>query len=306
MNQGPEPTIPAEEDRLFAYSEHPDTEPSTDLETTVRRLQSAIGADPAGSTAIPADLKQQIWEDLMHAEAATTGGPESDDVNADGMIPRQLGTATLLDPRHRHFPWNAAANALLAAVLILALAAGIWRATGGVNFGFGGNPTDQPTIPFGGAVAQEATPTTADFSRFGHPIIGVWQWDNVPANPGTDISWTVFAAEGDYHEIDLKDRVIIGTWRPTGERTVDLVFIIQEVPSQYLFAPNHVPEANVFRPGMEVVRLTVTVDQTGNTLAATGNFEVFDGEGTLIGTFGYEGTGTRMAVIPTSEATPDS
>lgn len=56
--------------------------------------------------------------------------------------------------------WHVALNVVLAAMLILALTAGIWRATGGFIPSFGDDPRP-PTIPFGGFVAQVGTPTAA-------------------------------------------------------------------------------------------------------------------------------------------------
>jgi hypothetical protein len=45
-----------------------------------------------------------------------------------------------------------------------------------------------------GATAQEATPR----AMAEHPIVGAWQWDTDPDNPGTHISYGVFHADGTY------------------------------------------------------------------------------------------------------------
>jgi hypothetical protein len=149
-----------EEESLFAFGDQPNSRPSNELEATLRRVQRASGVDTAGSSTIPADIKQQIWEDLMSTNA-TTMGTAAALVSNGATRSGGANSAPLRERTHRPRPSNTAArallavNTLLAAALILALAAGIWRATGGINVGFSDDDgPNQPSIPFGGAVTQ--------------------------------------------------------------------------------------------------------------------------------------------------------
>lgn len=51
--------------------------------------------------------------------------------------------------------WERAANVLLIAAVVLALAAGLWRAADNLGFGIGSQPPDDQSIPFGGALPQD-------------------------------------------------------------------------------------------------------------------------------------------------------
>ncbi len=51
--------------------------------------------------------------------------------------------------------WERAANVLLIAGVVLALAAGLWRAADMPRFGIGSQPPDDQSIPFGGVLPQD-------------------------------------------------------------------------------------------------------------------------------------------------------
>lgn len=98
------------------------------------------------------------WEDLMSINAPTMDSTYEHQTRTMGAVKPVSSEEGHGRFPLRNLPWNQTANILLAAALILAVSAGIWRATGGVSFGIGGGPPDQPTVPFGGFVNQDATP----------------------------------------------------------------------------------------------------------------------------------------------------
>ena len=153
-----------------------------------------------------------------------------------------------------------------------------------------------------GASAQGATP----FPMTDHPIVGVWQFDQELRQPGTDIYNAIFSNQGTYVDSSLDDSwFAIGTWRATGKRTAELFTSLQDLVPQDGFAADYVPEGNVFEPGVVVHRISYEVDATGNAMTCMGMVEIYNADGTLRGSYGYEGIGTRMAVFSThAAATP--
>src|SRR5215213_6676570 len=79
------------------------------------------------------------------------------------------------------------------------------------------------------ASAQVATPDATVYPTAGHPITGVWQFDNELRQPGTDISNVVFTNEGNYVAGGVEfGYITVGIWRATGERTAELFFTVQD------------------------------------------------------------------------------
>jgi hypothetical protein len=155
--------------------------------------------------------------------------------------------------------------------------------------------------------AQVATPTTAPVPMADHPIIGVWQLDNDLQNPGINLSYAIISQDGSYTEHDVHPRVINGTWRPTGERTAAVIFIIQSLIPQGPLDAGETPTAYSLTPEYEVWHLDATVEESGNAFTTTGGFEAFNSTGAVVNTERYEGRGARMAVIPAAAvATPTS
>jgi len=154
-----------------------------------------------------------------------------------------------------------------------------------------------------GASAQDATPAPTPFPMTDHPIVGVWQFDQELRQPGTDIYNAIFSNQGTYVDSSLDDAwFAIGTWRATGERTAELFTSLQDLVPQDEFAADYVPEGNVFEPGVVAHRISYEVDATGNSMTGTGMVEIYNADGTLHGSYGYEGIGTRMVVVPTQAA----
>lgn len=86
------------------------------------------------------------WEDLMSAHPETLESFEAIDHPAAASTVSNVVTVR---------PWERAVNALLAAALILALAAGLWRAADNLGFGTGDEPPDEGSISFGSFLAQD-------------------------------------------------------------------------------------------------------------------------------------------------------
>jgi hypothetical protein len=141
----------------------PHTDPTSDpdlaeLVATAHRFHRLVDAGERHAAAI--SPLPTTWEEFM-STPTTASTRSSADIQ---ILPRRVADLVSARPDQswpKRSSWNTAANLLLAAALILALSAGIWRATGDVNLGFGGGEPNQPTIPFGGFVQQEATPSGA-------------------------------------------------------------------------------------------------------------------------------------------------
>lgn len=208
-------------------------------------------------------------------------------------------TASLNPPRD--FRSELVPRITVAALLLLTLGLGYaWK---------GPRPSENTPnlIPAAVLATEESTPGETSSPNpvnqwNGHPVVGTWQLDNEPSAPGTNLSVAVFDPLGRYQEIESDGRIIVGSWQATADDEVEVVFVIQSIARQDLLAADHTPVANEFIPGMEVWRLTITVDESGNTLSATGTFESYAANGTLEFQSNYQGTGVRMAAVPTDAA----
>jgi len=138
--------------------------------------------------------------------------------------------------------------------------------------------------------AQEATPdTTAMMAMADHPIVGAWRWDNNPANPGVDLTYAIFHADGTYIE-PTPGGANIGTWEPTGPRTALLTALVVFDLDQDATTDDP--------PGTGILRLAAEVDEAGETITAPFTFEVLDATGATVFTGDFEAIGTRIAVEP--------
>lgn len=144
------------------------------------------------------------------------------------------------------------------------------------------------------ASAQDAASETA-----GHPIVGSWAWNNNPDTPEAGSSFAIFHADGTYIEFDPAIQVGIGAWRPTGDRAVEL---------SITFLDNDLDQ-NAVEAGVNAYWITIDVDETGNAMDATGEYQATRPDGSVIVHLTYEGTGTRVVAeeptwVGTSMATP--
>jgi hypothetical protein len=155
------------------------------------------------------------------------------------------------------------------------------------------------------AAAQEATPSAA---APGHPLVGTWLWTNYPGYPDEDTSLAIHGEDGTYVDSSWGGRFIgIGEWRPTGERTADLVSITNErIDFDDFFAPPPVSaQRNLFKPAVVALwRLSVEADETGNRLTVTGTAEIQELDGSVIDSFPYVGYAERLTLAVGSDATP--
>ena len=136
--------------------------------------------------------------------------------------------------------------------------------------------------------AQEATPDamTGMMVTATHPIVGSGRFINDVGEGETFDSFGIFHADGTYTE-STPDGVMIGLWRPTGQRTADLTFHATDLDPD--------PEVLISGEG----RMAAEIDETGNTLTATFTFVARAAGGTVA--FSGEDlkvTGTRLEVLP--------
>ena len=121
------------------------------------------------------------------------------------------------------------------------------------------------------AAAQEATPEATPIPRDGHPIVGVWQSDPDPGNPHNTLPINIHASNGAYVEYGVgfaemdRPTVGIGAWRPTGERTAEVVFVDQSMVdlASMLVLDQPLP-ANLLEGNAPRIRRSVEVDEGGN------------------------------------------
>ena len=139
-----------------------------------------------------------------------------------------------------------------------------------------------------GTSAQEATPdaTAAMMATATHPVVGGWRFINDVGEGETFDSFGIFHADGTYTE-STPDGVMIGVWRPTGQRTVDLTFHATDLDPD--------PEVLISGEG----RMAAEINETGNTLTATFTFVAQAADGTVVFSGeGFQVTGSRLEVLP--------
>jgi hypothetical protein len=134
-------------------------------------------------------------------------------------------------------------------------------------------------------IAQEATPDAITVMAT-HPVIGLWQWDNDPDNPGTDLSYAAFHADGTYVEVGTDGLTLMGVWRASGARTADLTLLSADVDSD----PGNTLRAEA--------RQSIEVDETGTAATAEGFFEVRGADGAIVFGGPARAQGTRVEARP--------
>jgi hypothetical protein len=123
-----------------------------------------------------------------------------------------------------------------------------------------------------------------------HPVVGAWWMANNAPGPGVETAYAVFHADGTYLEVDPNIGVGLGVWRATGERSVELTYVFQDID----------PEPATTAPGTVTVRQSVELDETEDAFTAPLTVEVRIPEGTVVFTAAYNARGTRMEVEPMS------
>ncbi len=117
-------------------------------------------------------------------------------------------------------------------------------------------------------IAQEATPDAVTVMAT-HPLVGTWQQHALEGPAVTGV--VVFHADGTMVATSPYRGVRVGIWRPTGERTAELV-LIELLPIGM--------EANLTPEGEEVGAVTyletATIDEKGNTVSFDGIYDTRD------------------------------
>jgi hypothetical protein len=116
-----------------------------------------------------------------------------------------------------------------------------------------------------------------------HLLAGVWQWNAYPEQPELS-NFAIFHPSGTYTEWQPVAGEAIGLWRPTGERTADLMFIFTDAN----------PAIDVYEPGIVTFTITIEIDETGDALAAEGTIDVRDPGGVQRATVPFRRPATRL------------
>lgn len=131
----------------------------------------------------------------------------------------------------------------------------------------------------------EATAQDQDQDMASHPIVGGWKLDNAPfvGDEGFP-SVALFHADGTYSEVLPWGAVLHGVWEPTGERTANLTFLLNDI----------IDDKIVQGEG----RTVIEVDETGNAMSLNGNFISLFEDGTVDMAVESPSTGTRLEALP--------
>lgn len=133
------------------------------LNQILLRVQRTLAADHLSpSKALSPATKHRIWEDIMHTTSSASADNGKRARSVDGhlaRVPKPRATTDSLP--FTSAGWLPILNGVLAAALILAIAAGLWRASGGPDIGSdsgenSGNPGQMAAVQPRG-VTPEAT-----------------------------------------------------------------------------------------------------------------------------------------------------
>jgi hypothetical protein len=148
--------------------------------------------------------------------------------------------------------------------------------------------------------AQDATVDLAS-----HPMVGLWQ--SAVTGPDAAVSpWAfeIYHADGTFSSWNAGFTFsTLGIWRPTGERTAEVLWIAQDVDEDGAFTLTF--------------RLTFDVDETGDRMTGSGDFDIRDRDGIQVAavpgvapvstrvTFDVNpATGSTASQAPDAAATP--
>ena len=238
-------------------------------------------------------------EETMHASALPLPGAD--------LIARPPLVHARTDPRHRYRPISRFA---FAALVLVALVVGYAR--------FGpGRPDDGAPVMIPAAVlaTEVATPAEAEpYPGADHVIIGAWEVDWSACVAGTAPARMIFGPDGRFVESDDARGVGIGLWRATGERTVEVVAIVQEyasIESMFGVAENlPLPDSFAVEGTIQVISYTIEVEETGMGFTAQGFYEPRAADGSVIVHLEYEPDcpigipAYRMVTVEQAGATP--
>jgi hypothetical protein len=147
------------------------------------------------------------------------------------------------------------------------------------------------------ATAKDGTPE----SSANHPIVGTWFVDFEPGNPGTQVGYASFHADGTRTDVSPFAGTGIGVWRSTGVMTGETVTKYQNIAER----------VGEFIPGTMTVWESFTVDEGGDRFTMVGDVEYRASDGTIVRRFTFHTPLYRLTVEPpppigTPESTPAS
>jgi hypothetical protein len=140
---------------------------------------------------------------------------------------------------------------------------------------------------FAGVVALlHGNPATAQDTMANHPVVGGWKFvnDSFTGDGESFPSVAIFDADGTYTEVLPWGAVLVGVWEPTGERTANLTFLLNDI----------IDDKIVQGEG----RTTIEVDESGNSMSLVGNFISLYEDGTVDMAVESPSTGTRLRALP--------
>ena len=108
--------------------------------------------------------------------------------------------------------------------------------------------------------------------------------DSIIGTDDTFPSGAIFTADGAYTEVLPLGAVLVGVWQPTGERTADLTFLLNDI----------IDDKIVQGEG----RTTIEVDESGNAMSLIGNFISLFEDGTVDMAVESPSSGTRLEALP--------
>lgn len=127
-------------------------------------------------------------------------------------------------------------------------------------------------VAFSATVRHVAAQDAAEMAK--HPVVGLWQ-NAVTGPDAAERPWTfgVFHADGTYQDWGgLATGTGLGLWRPTGERTADLLSVVQDTD----------PTSATDTSGTATFRMAVEVDATDDAMTLAGTLDVQAPDGGLI------------------------
>ena len=116
-----------------------------------------------------------------------------------------------------------------------------------------------------------------------HPMVGLWQLPIIgPDATASPWAFQVYHADGTMSSWNAGLTAgVLGLWRPTGERTADVLWVMQDVADDGAFTLTF--------------RLAFEIDETGDRLTYTGGLDIRDADGLQVAASpGVEGTSTRL------------
>ncbi len=129
------------------------------------------------------------------------------------------------------------------------------------------------------ATAQEDAAAMAS-----HPLVGGWKLTNAPfAGDESFPSVALFHADGTYSEVLPWGAVLHGVWEPTGERTANMTFLLNEIVNDEMLEGEG--------------RSTIEVDASGNNLSMNGNFIMLKPDGSVDMAVESPSTATRLEAL---------